>query len=538
MEEELARGRRLQRSFVSLTPPDVPGYDIAAHYEAAREVGGDFFDLFRLRRRGRPLSVVIADVTGKGIAAALLMAFVRPLLHAAIDHTTGPADALERTNRILVDERRSSLFITALAGRLDLRTGHLRLANRPPPLIIRADGSPPTWLRAGPGRRVPPARCPRDHGRPRAGRPGAALHRRDHRCARPPAIGSTSGACSRPSRRPGANRAGADHRARRHGLRVPGAIPAGRRHHDRGDPAAARGVTTVLDGGLATELEARGHDLSDRLWSARLLLSEPDAIEEVHLAYFAARVAITASYQASVEGFAAAASTGDGARGDPAQRRARAARAAVPRRRGGRGPRSGACSSRDRWVYGAMLADGSEYRGDDPGDAALERSTGRGSMHSSRPARTCSPSRRSRPSARRACSSGCSRDRRPGLDLVHRPRRRRRGEAVRRGDRRGWVRARCRRGGRQLHRPGTCARCSRSRGAQPSARCLPEPGDTWDPGRAPGAATRPGRGNPPSASWTALGAAGSAAVAAPDRPTSSDWPRRWQRRVRLRSTAG
>ena len=89
-------------------------------------------------------------------------------------------------------------------------------------------------------------------------------------------------------------------------------------------------MTTVLDGGLATELEARGHDLSDRLWSARLLLSEPDAIEEVHLAYFraGARVAITASYQASVEGFAAAGlDRADGARGDPAQRRARAARA-------------------------------------------------------------------------------------------------------------------------------------------------------------------------------------------------------------------
>ena len=153
IEEELANGRRLQRAFVALKPPDVPGYDIAAHYEAAREVGGDFFDLFRLRKRGRPLSVVIADVSGKGIAAALLMAFVRPLLHAAIDHTTGPAQALERTNKILVEERRSSLFITALAARLDVRTGHLCLANagHEPPLIVRADGSPPIWLEgAGP----------------------------------------------------------------------------------------------------------------------------------------------------------------------------------------------------------------------------------------------------------------------------------------------------------------------------------------------------------------------------------------------------
>lgn len=144
IEEELAHGRRLQRSFVSLVAPDVPGYELASHYEAAREVGGDFFDLFRLRRRGRPLSVVIADVTGKGIAAALLMAFSRPLLHAAIDHATGPADALERTNRVLVQERRSSLFITALCARLDLATGSLRMANagHEPPLLVRRDGSP------------------------------------------------------------------------------------------------------------------------------------------------------------------------------------------------------------------------------------------------------------------------------------------------------------------------------------------------------------------------------------------------------------
>jgi len=144
IEEELAHGRQLQRGFLSLVPPDVPGYQLASHYEAAREVGGDFFDLFRMRRRGRPLSIVIADVSGKGIAAALLMAFSRPLLHAAIDNTTGPAEALERTNRILVQERRSSLFITALCATLALPTGRLRLANagHEPPLIIPGDGSP------------------------------------------------------------------------------------------------------------------------------------------------------------------------------------------------------------------------------------------------------------------------------------------------------------------------------------------------------------------------------------------------------------
>jgi len=146
--QELALGRRLQRSFVSLVAPDVPGFEIASHYEAAREIGGDFFDLFRRRTRRRPLSIVIADVTGKGIAAALMMAFVRPLLHAAIDHTRGPVEALERTNRILVGERRSALFITVLCIELDVRTGQLTMANggHEPPLLVPAGGQAPRAL--------------------------------------------------------------------------------------------------------------------------------------------------------------------------------------------------------------------------------------------------------------------------------------------------------------------------------------------------------------------------------------------------------
>jgi sigma-B regulation protein RsbU (phosphoserine phosphatase) len=129
----------------------VPGYDLASHYAAAREIGGDFFELFRLRRRSRPLSIVIADVTGKGIAAALLMAFARPVIHGALNGANGPAQALERTNKILVDERRSILFITVLVGELDLPSGRIRLANagHEPPLVVPADGSPIRQLEIG-----------------------------------------------------------------------------------------------------------------------------------------------------------------------------------------------------------------------------------------------------------------------------------------------------------------------------------------------------------------------------------------------------
>ena len=143
IEVELAHGRQQQRRIVSLVAPEVRGWELASHYEAAREVGGDFFEMFRLRKRRRPLSVVVADVTGKGIAAALLMAYARPVIHGALDNATGPADALSRTNRILVEERRSARFITALAATIDVTTGTFLLANagHEPPLLVPADGS-------------------------------------------------------------------------------------------------------------------------------------------------------------------------------------------------------------------------------------------------------------------------------------------------------------------------------------------------------------------------------------------------------------
>lgn len=148
LEAELALSRRIQRSLIPLAAPDLPGFEVASHYEAAREVGGDFFDIFRLRDRAGRAGIVIADVTGKGIAAALLMAFARPLIRSAVDQARDPVLALERTNRILVEERRSALFITALCATLDLRTSVLRLANagHEPPLLVPGDGRPVRWL--------------------------------------------------------------------------------------------------------------------------------------------------------------------------------------------------------------------------------------------------------------------------------------------------------------------------------------------------------------------------------------------------------
>ncbi|MFJ6074227.1 homocysteine S-methyltransferase [Streptomyces sp. NPDC093065] len=130
----------------------------------------------------------------------------------------------------------------------------------------------------------------------------------------------------------------------------------------------------VLDGGLSNQLEAAGHDLGDALWSARLLADDPEAITRAHLAYFeaGADVVITSSYQATFEGFARRGIGRKRAAGllalsvESAREAARRARAGRPERR--------------LWVaasagpYGAMPADGSEYRGRyGLGVGALER---------------------------------------------------------------------------------------------------------------------------------------------------------------------
>lgn len=124
--------------------------------------------------------------------------------------------------------------------------------------------------------------------------------------------------------------------------------------------ALADGRTLVLDGGLSNQLEAAGHDLSDALWSARLLAEEPGAIVAAHRGYYeaGADVATTASYQATFEGFAA--------HGIGPERAAELMALSVAlARRAARETQT----DRPLWVaasagpYGAMLADGSEYRG-------------------------------------------------------------------------------------------------------------------------------------------------------------------------------
>jgi len=128
---------------------------------------------------------------------------------------------------------------------------------------------------------------------------------------------------------------------------------------------SAESRVTLLDGGLATELERAGHDLSDHLWSARLLRDDPAAVRDAHLRFFraGAQVATTASYQASVGGFAAA-----GVERHEAERLIRSsvvlAREAADMARAERRADVRLLVAASVGPYGAVRADGSEYSGD------------------------------------------------------------------------------------------------------------------------------------------------------------------------------
>ena len=138
-----------------------------------------------------------------------------------------------------------------------------------------------------------------------------------------------------------------------------GQIPKKSPYSGRMELALNSESVLINDGGLATELEARGHDLSDPLWSARLLADDPHEIAAIHAAFYRAGAAIatTASYQASFEGFASrgidrAAAAGLLCRSVELAKTARDEAGA-----------SGLVVAASVGPYGAALADGSEYRG-------------------------------------------------------------------------------------------------------------------------------------------------------------------------------
>ena len=152
IEEELAVARRIQELFLPRRLPQPPGWQIGAYNRGAQEIGGDFFDCIELAD-GR-LGLVVADVCGKGVPAALFVALTRSLVRAASlapwalqRGEQGPdqlmASALWFANDYIASEHgESAMFITLFYGVLEPTTGRLGYINagHNPPLIVSADG--------------------------------------------------------------------------------------------------------------------------------------------------------------------------------------------------------------------------------------------------------------------------------------------------------------------------------------------------------------------------------------------------------------
>ncbi len=129
MQEELKIGRRIQLSLLPDRCPNIPGMEFAATYQAARQVGGDLYDFILIPGEPNRLQFVIADVTGKGVPAALFMASARTAFRAESMSKNEPAEILARTNHLISLDIKTPLFLSAFYITIETDTGKMSFAN-------------------------------------------------------------------------------------------------------------------------------------------------------------------------------------------------------------------------------------------------------------------------------------------------------------------------------------------------------------------------------------------------------------------------
>jgi serine phosphatase RsbU (regulator of sigma subunit) len=128
IEQELRVARLIQQTLLPKSVPKLPGYDVAAYYQPAREVGGDFYDFFELED-GR-VSLVVGDATGKGMPAALVVAATCSMLRAvAQDPGYSPGEVLAQVNEVLLARIPPNMFVTCFYAILEPESGSLSYAN-------------------------------------------------------------------------------------------------------------------------------------------------------------------------------------------------------------------------------------------------------------------------------------------------------------------------------------------------------------------------------------------------------------------------
>ena len=140
LEKELDVAREIQVSLIPPGNPDIPGCNVASYWQAARQVGGDFYDFLPLGN-GR-WGIVIADVSDKGVPAAIFMALSRTVLRTIAYNREDPADALIRANQIIDKDTQTDLFVTVFYAIIDTSAKTICYANggHNPPVMLHPDG--------------------------------------------------------------------------------------------------------------------------------------------------------------------------------------------------------------------------------------------------------------------------------------------------------------------------------------------------------------------------------------------------------------
>lgn len=140
-EHELQIATEIQSNLLPKKIPDIPGYDIAAFYHPSKEVGGDYYDFIDVDKDH--LAITIADVSGKGIPGSMVMTMARSLIRMESKRSLSPSDVMVEVNKVIAQDIRRGMFVTAMYCLLNKTTGELKLssAGHNPAILIKEDGS-------------------------------------------------------------------------------------------------------------------------------------------------------------------------------------------------------------------------------------------------------------------------------------------------------------------------------------------------------------------------------------------------------------
>ncbi len=146
IKKELQISRAIQKSLLPARFPSLEKYEFAAFYEPAQEIGGDFYDVIEIDPDH--VGIVISDVSGKSVSAAMLATVVRDTLRSQAFLTLSPREMLERSGQLLLPSLLSGFFVTLFYAVLDLPSGRVTCASagHPPALWYRASKNNGEWI--------------------------------------------------------------------------------------------------------------------------------------------------------------------------------------------------------------------------------------------------------------------------------------------------------------------------------------------------------------------------------------------------------